>query len=164
MNDPLFERVATVFAKEVYGIAYCKTHNHFDSEDIVQDVFLKLLMNRDRQRFESADHLKWWLIRVTTNCINDHWRSLMRHPTIPLDEINEPYVTYEYNNDMEELYDLKPKEQQILCMYYYEGYSFQEISVAIGVSEAAVRQRLSRARKSLKEAVINNSCMEYRSV
>lgn len=49
-------------------------------------------------------------------------------------------------------------------MYYYEGYSFQEISVAIGVSEAAVRQRLSRARKSLKEAVINNSCMEYRSV
>ena len=155
MNDPLFERMATIFAKEMYGIAYCKTHNHFDSEDIVQDVFLKLLMNRDRQRFESVDHLKWWLIRVTTNCINDHWRSIMRHPTLPLDEINEPVVTYEHIDDLDELFQLKPKEQLILRMYYYEGYTFYEIAAVLGISEAAVRQRMSRARRELKRIMLN---------
>ena len=75
----------------------------------------------------------------------------MRHPTIPLDVIDEPAVTYEYKDEMEELYQLKPKEQMVLRMYYYEGYSLQEIAVVLGISEVAVRQRLSRARKALKE-------------
>ena len=116
---------------------------------------MKLWMTKGRQSFESADHLKWWLIRVTTNCVNDHWRSLMRHPTIPLDEIDEQAVTYEYNDEIEELYQLKPKDHLILRMYYYEGYSFQELAAVLGISEAAVRQRLSRARKALKATLSN---------
>ena len=140
MTQLINEHEITAFAREMYGIVYCKTHNHFDSEDIVQDVFVKLWMNKDRLRFESADHLKWWLIRVTTNCVNDHWRSIARHPAIPLDEIDEPAVAYEYNDDVEELYQLKPKDHLILRMYYYEGYSFQELAAVLGISEAAVRQ------------------------
>ena len=159
MTQLIDEHVITAFVREMYGIAYYKTHNHFDSEDIVQDVFVKLWMNKDRLRFESADHLKWWLIRVTTNCVNDHWRSIMRHPTIPLDEIDEPAVTYEYNDDLEELFQLKPKDQLILRMYHYEGYTFYEIAAVLGISEAAVRQRLSRARKALKAVIRNNSCI-----
>ena len=159
MTDQHFENTTLSLTKELYCIAYCSTHNHYDSEDIVQDVFMKLWMNKDRQRFESADHFKWWLIRVTTNCLNDHWRSIMRHPTIPLDEIDEPAVTYEYNDEMEELHLLKPKEQMVLRMYYYEGYSFKEIAAVWGISEAAVRQRLSRARKALKVAICSSSCI-----
>lgn len=155
MTQTMFEQAAALFANMVYGIAFCNTHNHFDSEDIVQDVFVKLLMNRDSQRFESEDHLKRWLIRVTINCVNDHWRSIMRHPTIPLDGIDEPAVTYEHNDEIEELYVLKPEEQHILRMYYYEEYSFREIAGVLGISEAAVRQRLSRARKALKAAISN---------
>ena len=156
MTQTMFEQAAALFANMVYGIAFCNTHNHFDSEDIVQDVFVKLLMNSDSQRFESEDHLKRWLIRVTINCVNDHWRSIMRHPTIPLDGIGEPVVTYEHNDEIEELYVLKPEEQHILRMYYCEEYSFREIAGVLGISEAAVRQRLSRARKALKAAISNS--------
>lgn len=159
MRQIEFEQAVKLFSAEVYGIAYCNTHNNYDSEDITQNVFVKLWMNKDRQRFESADHLKWWLIRVTTNCVNDHWRAIMRHPTIPLDEIDEPAVTYEYKDEMEELYQLKPKEQMVLRMYYYEGYSFQEIAAVLGISEVAVRKRLSRARKALKASICNSSCI-----
>ena len=155
MTPHCFDQNIVAYCKTIYGIAYCSTHNHYDSEDIVQDVFVKLWMNKDRQRFESADHLKWWLFRVTTNCVNDHWRSLMRHPTIPLDEIDEPSVSYECFDEMEELHELKPKEQMVLRMYYYEGYSFKEIAAVLGISEAAVRQRLSRARKALKATLSN---------
>lgn len=151
MTKQQIECIFLSLSKELFCIAYCSTSNHYDSEDIIQDVFVKLWMNKDQQKFESADHLKWWLIRVTTNCVNDHWRSIMRHPTISLDEIDEPAVTYEYNDDLEELFQLKPKDQLILRMYYYEGYTFYEIAAVLGISEAAVRQRLSRARKALKE-------------
>lgn len=159
VQQSISEKDIMSYLRVLYGIAYNNTHNHYDSEDIVQDVFVKLWMNKDRQRFESADHLKWWLFRVTTNCVNDHWRSILRHPTIPLDEIDEPAVTYEYNDEMEELHLLKPKEQMVLRMYYYEGYSFKEIAAVWGISETAVRQRLSRARKALKVAFCSSSCI-----
>ncbi|MCR5059896.1 MAG: sigma-70 family RNA polymerase sigma factor [Saccharofermentans sp.] len=149
-----YEQAIKTLYNEMYGIAYSSTHNRYDSEDIVQDVFTKLWQVKDQSCFDSPEHLKYWLIRVTENRIKDHWRYVLRHPIVPLDYASEPYVTYEYHESMWELWKLKPREQYLIRLYYYENLSYQDISILLNLSESAVRQRLSRARRSLRKLAL----------
>ena len=48
------------------------------------------------------------------------------------------------------VFKLAPKYKGVIHLYYYEGYSVKEISVILKISEAAVKQRLKRARTKLK--------------
>ena len=54
-----------LYKDTIYRIAYTYVHNHQDSEDVLQEVFIKYLNSNDL--FESLDNEKYWLIRVTTN-------------------------------------------------------------------------------------------------
>lgn len=51
---------------------------------------------------------------------------------------------------MEELYRLPPKDRAALHLYYYEGYSTEEMASILGLSPSSVRSRLARARAKLK--------------
>ena len=149
-----YEQAIKSLYNEMYSIAYSSTHNHYDSEDIVQDVFTKLWQFKDQSCFDSPEHLKYWLIRVTENRIKDHWRYVLRHPMVPLDYASEPYVTYEYRESMRELWELEPRELYMIRLYYYENLSYHDISILLNISEVAVRQRLSRARRSLRKLAL----------
>ena len=141
------------YTGELYGIAFCRTHNHSDSEDIVQDVIVKLLQANEKMHFKSVEHLKHWLIRVTINRCNDYWRISIRHPLIPLDNIHDEAILYENEDESVDLTLLHPKERQILRLYYYEGFSTREISYKLDISESSVRKRLSRARQKLRTKI-----------
>ena len=150
MNKLLFEQVTNTLNREVYGIAYSNTHNHFDSEDIVQDVFMRLWEYSKCHSFESLDHLKYWLIRVTVNRCEDYRRQVLRHPVVYLDDIREPEESYEHRDDISKIDALDTKEYQIVFLHYYEGFSYREISQILQISEVAARKRVSRARKALQ--------------
>lgn len=154
INALEYEQTMVLFSGELYRIALGSTHNSFDAEDIVQEVFVKLWKIHEKCRFESQEHLKYWLIRVTVNCINDHWRSVLRFPVIPLEEIDEPAVSYEYQDETDILSDLKPNDIRVLRLFYYEQFSSSEIASLLGISEAAVRQRLSRSRSRIKKSLL----------
>ena len=50
----------------VYKLALSQTKNQTFAEDVTQDVFVRFIQNKDK--FESEEHIKAWLIRVTINC------------------------------------------------------------------------------------------------
>ncbi|MBR2763313.1 MAG: sigma-70 family RNA polymerase sigma factor [Lactococcus sp.] len=54
------------YADMVYKIAFVRMKNKSDAEDIFQEVFLKLV--RNKEKIKNEVHLKAWLIRVTINC------------------------------------------------------------------------------------------------
>ena len=73
------------YAATVYRVSLSCVKNRESAEDIMQDVFLKLLRRKDA--FESAEHMKRWLIRCTVNAGRDLLASAWRRKATPLDAL-----------------------------------------------------------------------------
>jgi RNA polymerase sigma-70 factor (ECF subfamily) len=134
----------------VYRVAYGYTGNFEDSEDICQDVFLKLF--ESGKAFKDGEHMKAWLIRVTINAakslLRQSWR-VKREGALPDDT---PY--YDDVADRE-LYDcvmrLPEKYRAVVYLYYYEDYPVAKVAKILGISQSAVSTRLGRAREMLEK-------------
>ena len=119
-----------------------------DAEDIVQDVFIKLF--EKQPHFESPEHETAWLIRVTVNLCKSRLRSHLRKKSAPLLDIY-PAQTDEQQNIIETVLSLPSKYRIAVHLFYYEGYSTKEIAGITGQKESTVRERLTRARRMLKD-------------
>lgn len=130
----------------IYRLAVHYTGNVHEAEDITQETFLAMLK---KLPFESAEHAKRWLIRVTVNKCKDYYKSARRKKNLPLDEnVNASY--FEQTEGLEELEKLDPLDRSIVYLYYFEGYDAKEIAAMIGKTRNAVNIRLSRARETLR--------------
>lgn len=143
-----YTAVVEQFSNLVYRIAYQNLMNVADAEDVVQDVFLRLLKHRDKS-FADSEHLKAWLIRVTVNRCRDYSRFALRRRET---ELNEELAANEEEQNplLEEIAKLKRDERTVLYLHYYEGYSTREIAEILGKSVNTVGSRLTRAREKLK--------------
>ena len=89
---------------------------------------------------------------MTINCANSYWRNPFRRKTEPLDAAAELAAPEPEEARLDEYLDRLPPEQRVAVhLYYYEGYSTPEIAALVGKSESAVRMRLMRARRLLRE-------------
>lgn len=147
MNDALtlFQR----YKDPVYRLALSMTGSPADAEDVCQTVFLKLL---EKQPELPLEREKAWLLQVAANECRSLWRRLRRRPTVPLEEVlnlaapqGEPLLR--------RVMELPHKEQAVLYLHYYEGFSTREVGKLLHISQSAVTTRLLRARKKLKEAL-----------
>lgn len=141
---------AEKYAAMVYRAALSCVKNKADAEDIMQDVFLKLMKAPDD--FNDEEHLRRWLLRCAVNAGKDILSSAWYRKTTPLDALCE--AGEEPDWDERGLYDMLmrlPKQCRIVCyMHYYEGYSTPEIASILGVSASTVRVQLMKARKKLR--------------
>lgn len=143
-----------MYSGMVYRIAYARTQNRSDAEDITQNVFLKYI-SADKT-FRSEEHRKAWLLRVAVNCANDFVTSAHYRHKADLDECSggseEP--SYEIEEKSEVYYAVQslPEKYRVpIHLFYYEDMSTAQIAKALGERESTVRSHLTRARKMLKE-------------
>jgi RNA polymerase sigma-70 factor, ECF subfamily len=137
--------------------------------DIVQSVWVKVLMMLRRDAWDSAREFAPWLSVVVRNTIVDHRRRFRRiaPPEQEADselgtdvvspEPNPPEVTsnLEMYNRVRELIANLPKQlQECLRLRYYEQLSMKEISVRLGVPIGTVASRVARARETLRAALL----------
>lgn len=134
----------------VYRIALHYFGNPQDAEDTVQEVFLRLYTWQ--KSFDSPEHLRRWLIRVTANACKDALRSPWRKRRVSLEELPmEP--AFEQPEQAElymEVMKLPEKYRVVLDLFYYEELSVREIAEVLRVRQSTVTTRLLRARKLLK--------------
>ena len=134
----------------VYRICYSFMKNTHDTEDLVQETFLRLLSSG--VTFVSEAHEKAWLIVTASNLCKDTLKKWWRRT----ENIDDPSLALHqppFENDEVLAAILKlPKDQKtVVYMYYYEGYSTADIAKYPHCPQATVRSRLSRARKTLKD-------------
>lgn len=141
--------IVEMFSDMIFRIAYQNLFDTHDAEDVVQDVFLKLLKQK-KKCFHDYEHLKSWLIRVTINQCLDYKKSFFRKNTVPLEDFDISYEPEE-KEIMEELYQLPKDYRNILYLYYYEEYSIKEIAEILGKNQNTVNSKLSRGRNRLKK-------------
>ena len=146
----LFEKYSDV----VRRICFMYIKSNADSEDILQEVFIKLIQTN--KQFESDEHEKAWLIRVTINRCKNFNMSFWRRNVGSFDEDTpEPSTEFETkNNDILNLVlSLPPKYKDIIYLFYYEGYTAPQIAKILNKNENTIYSGLHRARLILKEKI-----------
>lgn len=150
---PNYEDTVLRYKDMVYRIAFARCTCRQDAEDVFQDVFLKLYSYRGE--FDSDEHLRSWLIRVTLNCCKLLQRSAWFGKRTDLNE-NIAAETDGTESDTDgaviaAVRSLPEKYLTVVEMYYYEEMSCAEIAATLKMNEATVRTRLKRGRERLKK-------------
>lgn len=147
MNREQLTAYAEKYRKDVFRAAYSYVRNHADSEDIMQEAFLRLY--KSDKNFVSDENVKAWLLRVTVNISKDYLKSSWFHKQTELKES----MNYEdkHGGSLEEAMErLKPDYRIAVYLHYYMGYSVKETAELMGISEANAKIRLKRGRDSLR--------------
>lgn len=151
MNTNNMEDIVEKYSDMILRIAYQNLKNKTGAEDILQEVFVKLISVKNRPLEE--EHLKAWLIRVTVNLCKNYWKAAWVRKTVPLEEnwlqISENNITL-----WEELWSLPAKYRNTLYLYYYEGYTVPEISVILQIPLNTAYTHLQRAKEKLKVIIL----------
>lgn len=131
----------------------CAVHlkNDADTEDIFQTVFLKYVLSSDS--FESEEHEKAWLIRVTVNACKDLLRDFFRRHTVSLDEVMErpAGLAPDYQDVWEAVFALPQKYRVVVYLHYFEDYTAPQISQILGKNVNTIYTLLTRSRQMLRE-------------
>lgn len=147
MGKPDTASAVEKWGNAVYRLACSQVKSRADADDVFQEVFLRY--HRFAPPFQSEEHCKAWLLRVTINCCRTHLASPWRHRTVPLEDI---YAcrSPEESSVAEALQTLPPKDRALIHLFYFEGYRTEEIAGIMGLRPASVRSRLTRARQKLR--------------
>lgn len=139
------------YSDMLYKICIVILCNEQDVQDAVQDTFCRYL--EKKPEFCDEEHEKAWLIRVATNICRDMIRFRIRHPKISIDEVEHTLVAPEQKEILQELLELPVKQKTVIYLHYVEGYHIKEIAGILGITEGAVKTRLLRGRKQMRDAV-----------
>lgn len=152
ITEQEFDIKYNLYKDMIFNITLNYTHNQDDSEDILQDVFMKYL--NSSEEFKTLENEKYWLIRVTINTsisfIKSKWKS-----GVILDNEYINSVKAEDNSDMlrmrQIIFSLKDKYKEVIILYYYQNYNTKEIAEILKISQNSVKKRLERARDLIKK-------------
>lgn len=146
-TEEYITRVVEQYSPMLLRLALTRVNCAADAEDVVQEVFLKLLTAQPR--FRDGEHERAWLIRATLNRAIDLRRAACARD-IPLEDAEEAAAP-EPPQLLSAVQALPEKYSTVIHLYYYEGYNIWEIAKLLGLPAPTVGTRLSRGRAKLKE-------------
>lgn len=149
MNEK--RRMVEKYFDMIYRLAFSQTKNREHTDDVVQEVFLRFI--KSDKSFESDEHIKAWLVRVTLNCSHSVFSSSWYKKTVPLAE-NENELIFDSAEKSDVYYavaELPQKYRAVIHLFYYEDMSIEEISKYLKINPSTIKSQLSRGRKLLRE-------------
>lgn len=157
-REELVLRVLEKYSDTVYRLAFSRTKSSSDAEDIMQNVFMRFI--KCDVDFESEEHIKAWLIKVTINLSKNLLTSAWFRKTTALD--NDIVVTIKEESEVYKfVLDLPSKYRTVIHLFYYEDMTTANIAQVLNIKEATVRSQLHRARNMLKENMKGDECFEF---
>lgn len=150
--DRDFNRIVNSYSDMLLRICIHYTKNKTDAEDVVQNVFLKLL--ESNISFENYEHEKAWLIRVCINLCKDNLKSSWHKKvhSINDEEIKDGVFEIEEKSPILTYIRNLPSNQKIaIYLFYYEGIPVSEIASLMKSNQNTVLSWLRRGRKKLEK-------------
>ena len=145
-KEEVFALAVQRYSDTVFRAALHNCSCTADAEDVVQDVFEKLLQYKGR--FESEEHLKAWLLRVAINRCHDLTRAACQKNT-ELDESLPAPDSFADGSVLDAVRALPEHFRNAVYLHYYEGYTAAEIGRMLGAPTNTVLSWLRRARAQL---------------
>ena len=159
-----YGRIVAACQNAITAIALAITRDVPASEDIAQEAFLSAWQHL--KRLNNPDSFLPWLRQITRNLSRDHLRACVRGAR-PVDDADaaiaaaadpapspmQQLIDDEHQAAAGELISALPEDsREVLLLFYREGQSSQQVATLLGLSDAAVRKRLSRARQVVRES------------
>ena len=145
-----FDRICEKYGDRLYAAAFNICRQPQDAEDAVQDALIALY--KSDKLFESEEHIKAWLLRVTVNAAKSTIRLFWNRNRTSYEDYMDSLV-FEDTSDrtlMDEVLALPEKYRIVLHLHYFEEYRTREIADILKISENTVKTRLVNGRKLLK--------------
>lgn len=148
MNEKYYEQIIEQYSDMVYRLALSRTRNKENAEDVYQEVFYRLA--RKRPVFESEEHAKAWLIKVTINCTKNFWSK-----NKDLEELKEEikFETPERGIVYYAVMELPIKYRTIIYLFYYEKYKISEIGKLLNMKDGTVKSRFITSKRAIKRKI-----------
>lgn len=161
-----YGRIVCACQNTVTAVALAITRDVSASEDIAQEAFLSAWQHL--KRLQNQASFLPWLRQITRNLARDHLRSGRLRPidgqgaelaiALAADPTATPMQQLMHNEQeavaAELISELPDESREVLLLYYREGQSSRQVAALLGLSDAAVRKRLSRARRSVREDLL----------
>jgi len=161
-----YGRIVAASQNVVTAVALAITRDVATSEDIAQEAFLSAWHNL--RRLKNPSSFLPWLRQITRNLAHDHLRGrrnrmlqgeaadlAIQHAADPDGCPLEQALDVEREAVAADLISELPEDsREVLLLFYREGQSSKQVASLLGLSDAAVRKRLSRARQSVREDLL----------
>jgi len=152
--------------RSLYGFLYHMTHDKASSEDMVQNIFYRMLKYRSGNAGTGA--FQTWMFHIARNVLKDHYKK--RQPAAVSDKMDGMTENLtdgqtvidqlERKQDQQQLYKamelLKVEEREILTLSKFQELKYQEIAEILSISEGTVKVRVHRALNELKNIYQKN--------
>lgn len=166
------------YSDMLFKLSYIRLQNVQDAEDVVQEAFYQYFKNT--KPFESPEHEKAWLLKVTMNSCRKIWRSAWRRhhndwrqdgdsgenapsyrETAAADDADSlfpgPEETVVWQEEkrclLDAVWKLPEKYRDVIHLFYYEELSVKEIAQVTGRGVSTVTSQLTRGRELLKKSL-----------
>ncbi len=166
-----FNRLVLAYQDMAFNLAYRMLGDPARSEDAVQDSFISAYRHLNSYRGGS---FKAWVMRMVTNSCYDQLRKQHRHPSVPLEPLNDdeeeienptwmvdPQMLPEQHSEMAELdravqhclNDLSPDFKSVVVLVDVQGMDYEEVAQAMEKPLGTIKSRLARARMKLRDCL-----------
>lgn len=157
------EAIWNQFSTDLRSFIFSKVKNDHDTDDILQNAFLKIHDNINQ--LKDSSKVKSWIYQVTRNLVNDYFREKGKIPLkAELSGNSAAFYSGRFMDkaisDMIEMMDeLSPEYCEALCMTEIEGISQKDYAERTGLSYSGAKSRIQRAREALKNMLLQ--CCHY---
>ncbi|SDB56749.1 RNA polymerase sigma-70 factor, ECF subfamily [Ruminococcaceae bacterium FB2012] len=152
MND---EEMVKAYSDMIYGVAMRYVRNRTDADDVYSDVFYRYF--RRERKFDSEEHRKAWLLRVTVNASKEFLMNRGYSEELSDDMFGDEPISASWDTSMEDviavreaLRQLDGDYREIIELYYFNGLSTSEISAMLQKPVNTVKSQMLRGREKLK--------------
>ena len=144
------DKICEKYGDRLYAAAFNICRQQQDAEDAVQDALLAYY--RTDKEFETEEHIKAWLLRVTVKAAKSTKRLFWNRNRTSYEEYMDSLIFEEPSDRilMDEVLALPEKYRIVIHLFYFEEYKTREIAEILKLSENTVKTRLSNGRKILK--------------
>ena len=148
-----FEELVRRFQRRVYGFAFHHLRDPEEANDLAQEIFVKLYRNLGR--YDTERPFEPWFWRLAANLAINYRRKRVPVPAEPSEEMagtvgpdagHDPAV-------VQALAGLDPAYRLPVLLHYYADLSLEQVSLSLGLTLAATKSRLYRARAMLRNSL-----------
>jgi len=161
-----FKELIEKYQKSLYSIIYRMAQNHHDTDDILQNTFVKIY--KGIASFEGQSKLFSWMYRIAVNESNTYLKQRSRHLSKSLDITDlesqnaisdAPSAEFILKLLMKAIDRLPEKQQQVFRLRYFEAMNYKDMETMLNTSQGALKASYHHAVKKIQGFIESSNVM-----
>ncbi len=164
-NEQAFEKIYKVYSSRLFGNIYKMVKSETTTQEIVQDVFIKIWNNRASIDLDKS--FRSYLFKIAENKVYDFFRKVASDKRMRAQVLAAATEHYEHIEELlfkkennlilqKAINSLSPQRQQVFRLCKLEGKSYEEVSRELGISASTISDHIVKANKAVREYLFDN--------